>query len=329
MATDVQQETLLRVERLNVAFRARGDKLNIVKDVSFSLVRGKTLCVVGESGSGKTTLCMALLRLLPSNAEFGGMVQLAGEDLSKLSELQLSDIRGRRVGVIFQDPARALNPVLTIGRQIGEVLERHLEMPRHLARQRAANLLIEVGISDPLMRLQQYPHELSGGLKQRVMIAIAIACEPDLLIADEPTTALDVTIQRQVLRLLRKLSSERRLSVVLVTHDFGVVAGLADHVAVMYAGRIVEYGDVVEIFHRPRHPYTQALLSANPRRVLDSEDGMVSLEPIPGAPPSPQEKLLGCEFAPRCRHRQESCSVSPNLTELPHSVACWFPDMHR
>ena len=267
---------------------------------------------------------MAIVGLLPDNARVRGRIEFVGANIAQLSDAQMNEIRGRHIGVVFQDPARALNPVFTVGYQIVEVLERHLPLSRRQAVARAADLLVEVGISDPELRLQQYPHELSGGLKQRVMIAMAIACEPQLLIADEPTTALDVTIQRQVLKLLRRLSIQRNLSLVLVTHDFGVVAAMADEVAVMYAGRIVERGDVVDVFHSPKHPYTQALLAANPRRILDADDRTLKLEPIAGAPPSPAERSEGCDFAPRCRYRKPECDTVPALTgKLQHSVACW------
>jgi oligopeptide/dipeptide ABC transporter ATP-binding protein len=229
------------------------------------------------------------------------------------------------MGVVFQDPSRSLNPVFTIGRQIGETLQRHLGLTRRQALARAAELLAEVGVNDPNLRITQYPHELSGGLKQRVMIAIAIACEPALLIADEPTTALDVTIQGQVLRLLQKLSDTRGLALILVTHDFGVVAAIADRVAVMYAGRFVEYAEVVELFRHPLHPYTRALLEANPRKALDAEGEAGVLAPIPGSPPNPLDLPVGCSFAPRCSRRFDACNAPPALAVYrpDHAAACW------
>lgn len=317
---------LLRVAGLDIAFRTRAGLLSAVKKVSFSLRRGESLGVVGESGSGKSTLSMAIAGLLPTNAQVSGEVMFDGTDLLTRSEHDLSDIRGRRLGVIFQDAGRSLNPVLTIGRQIGEVLQRHMGADRHTARRRAVELLTEVGVNDPELRAKQYPHELSGGLKQRVMIATAIACEPDLLIADEPTTALDVTIQGQVLRLLQRLRAERGLALILVTHDFGVVAAMADRVAVMYAGAIVEYADAVELFHDPRHPYSEALLNANPRRVLDAADEGARLEPIPGSPPNPLDLFSGCSFAPRCPKKHDACSAIPKLavSRPGHAAACWL-----
>jgi oligopeptide/dipeptide ABC transporter ATP-binding protein len=317
---------LLRVEGLTVGFRVRGSELFAVRGVSFSLSRGETLCIVGESGSGKSTLSMAIAGLLPPNGRSAGQVVLGGRDLLRCSERELSDIRGRELGFVFQDPGRSLNPVMTIGRQIAEVLERHLGTNAPAARTQAAEFLAEVGVNDPELRVRQYPHELSGGLKQRVMIAIAIACRPDVLIADEPTTALDVTIQGQVLRLLQRLRRERGLSLILVTHDFGVVAAMADQVAVMYAGRIVEYAPVHELFHATRHPYTQALLEANPRRVLDESDIPDRLEPIPGTPPSALDPLSGCSFAPRCGKRYDACALPPPLEgwRAGHDVACWL-----
>jgi peptide/nickel transport system ATP-binding protein len=322
---------LLRVDGLAVSFQTRAGSLEVVRNVDLRLARGETLCVVGESGSGKTTMSLALVGLLPANARIAGHVELHGDVLSSYSEDQLSNVRGRRVGIIFQDPSRALNPVLTVGRQIGEVLQRHMGLTRRAAHGRTLELMNEVGINDVPLRVDQYPHELSGGLKQRVMIAMAIACEPELIIADEPTTALDVTIQRQVLRLLKGLSEERGLSLILVTHDFGVVAAMADNVAVMYAGRIIEYGTVFDTFRKPLHPYTAALLSANPRRVLDAREAgrEAELSPIPGAPPSLIDRISGCEFSPRCRYRQAACTVTPPLGGNGHLAACWFPGIAR
>ena len=318
-------DTLLAVKSLKVAFKTRDGLLEAVKGVSFDLHRGQTLCIVGESGCGKSTMSMALVGLLPDNAIASGDVSFDGSQMLNCSENSLAQIRGRRIGVIFQDPARSLNPVLTIGRQIGEVLRKHLGMTKDAIRARIIALLAEVGINDPELRIGQYPHELSGGLKQRVMIAMAIACEPDLLIADEPTTALDVTVQRQVLGLLRGLQEKRRLALILVTHDFGVVSAMAEHVAVMYAGRIVEFADVFELFNNARHPYTKALLNANPRRVLAAASS-APLRPIPGSPPSPLESIPGCSFSPRCPERHAACVDSPRefITGTDHKISCWL-----
>ena len=323
----VANDPLLRVKDVSIEFSTRRGRLRAVNGVSLELDRGKTLCIVGESGAGKSTGSMAVAGLSPDNASVAGSVTFGGRSLLGMPEEQLCDVRGRKIGVIFQDPSRSLNPVFTIGRQIGETLERHLGMTKRQAKARAIEVLADVGMSDPSLRADQYPHELSGGLKQRAMIAIAIACEPDLLIADEPTTALDVTVQAQVLRLLRKLRDQKGLALILVTHDFGVVAAMADRVAVMYAGRIVEFADAIELFEEPRHPYTAALLESNPRALIESGREDAVLQPIPGSPPDPLMPMTGCSFAARCTRRSEACSVSPDLTQLVggRSVACWNP----
>ncbi|MFM9970155.1 MAG: ABC transporter ATP-binding protein [Burkholderiales bacterium] len=318
--------SLLAIERLCVEFAAKAGPLPAVREVSLALRRGEALCIVGESGSGKSTLALAVIGLLADNARVTGRIVFNGGDLLTHTEEQLGEIRGRRIGFIFQDPARALNPVLSIGRQITEVLLRHSTTDKTLALARAEQLLTEVGVNDARLRLRQYPHELSGGIKQRVMIAMAIACEPELLIADEPTTALDVTIQGQVLRLLRRLCNERGVALILVTHDFGVVAAMADRVAVMYAGRVVEYARAVDLFQQPQHPYSQGLLVANPRRVLDADIGTTMLDPIPGSPPSPYDSDVGCSFAPRCAKRHDACTTRPTLRvgANEHLAACWL-----
>jgi peptide/nickel transport system ATP-binding protein len=321
----VAVEPVLRVEDLHVDFHTRRGLVRAVQGVSFAIEPGKTLCIVGESGSGKSTMSLGLVGLLPGNARATGRVRLEGDEILGQTETQLEDVRGRRAGVVFQDAARALNPVLTIGRQIGEVLQRHLGMPAAAALARAVELLTEVGVNDPAARIKQYPHQLSGGLKQRVMIAIAIACEPALVIADEPTTALDVSVQGQVLRLLRRLCTERRLALLLVTHDFGVVAAVADDVAVMYAGRVVEYADAVRLFQAPGHPYTRALLAATPRIAVNAAGERATIVPIPGAPPDPLAEPEGCSFAPRCADRFERCVERPSLREgtAGDRAACW------
>jgi oligopeptide/dipeptide ABC transporter ATP-binding protein len=326
----VTAKPVLRVEDLHVDFHTRRGLVRAVQGVSLAIEAGKTLCIVGESGSGKSTMALGLVGLLPGNAQTSGRVRLEGDDILGTSEMQLEDVRGRRVGVVFQDAARALNPVLTIGRQIAEVLQRHLNVSAHTALARAVELLTEVGVNDPVARIKQYPHQLSGGLKQRVMIAIAIACEPALVIADEPTTALDVSVQGQVLRLLRRLCTERRLALMLVTHDFGVVAAVADDVAVMYAGRIIEYADAVRMFQAPEHPYTRALLAATPRIALNEDGERAKIEPIPGSPPDPLLQPGGCSFAPRCVDRFEHCVERPPLRDGPAGdrAACWLVGAH-
>ena len=251
-----------------------------------------------------------------------------GRDVLQLSEREREDIRGRQIGVVFQDAARALNPVLTIGHQIAEVMQRHLGLTRAAALARAVEILTEVGVADAGERIRDFPHQLSGGLKQRVMIASAIACEPVLLIADEPTTALDVSVQGQVLALLRRLCSQRGLTLLLITHDFGVVSAMADRVAVMYAGRIVELSDAVPLFHQPLHPYTCALLAANPRLLLAADGSRRPIVPIPGAPPDPADVTSGCSFAPRCSSVFGACIERPPLRRGAerHDVACWLAD---
>jgi peptide/nickel transport system ATP-binding protein len=325
-AADRVEAPILSVRNLNVSFRTRDGAVRAVKDVSFDLRPRETICLVGESGSGKSTASLALIRLVPAYAEVSGQVFLQGKNLLEAAETELRGIRGHRVGFIFQDPSRALNPLLSVGQQIMEPLRLHLNMSRSSARKRALELLESVGVNEPQLRIKQYPHELSGGLKQRVMIAMAIACEPQLLIADEPTTALDVTIQGQVLALLRRLCAERELALILVTHDFGVVSAIADRVAVMYGGRIVEQAPVVDLFRAPIHPYTRGLLAANPRIVVESDDPEARLAQIPGSPPDPLDSFTGCMFAPRCYRRAEACAVAPPIELLPdgREAACWF-----
>jgi oligopeptide/dipeptide ABC transporter ATP-binding protein len=322
----VTAEPVLCVEDLRVDFHARRGLVRAVRGVSLAVEAGETLCIVGESGSGKSTMSLAVPGLLPSNARASGRVRLRGDDLLGAQEADLENVRGKRIGVVFQDAARALNPVLTIGRQIAEVVQRHLGVPEHVAQSRAVELLVEVGVNDPQTRMKQYPHQLSGGLKQRVMIAVAIACEPELVIADEPTTALDVSVQGQVLRMLRRLCTERRLALLLITHNFGVVSALADRVAVMYAGRIVESAGVVAVLREPAHPYTRALIAATPRLVLDDDGESPLMAPIPGAPPSPLGDDAGCSFAPRCAYRFEKCMERPPLRESAAGgvAACWL-----
>ena len=319
-------EPVLSVDQLCVDFQTRRGVVRAVRGVSLTVQAGETLCIVGESGSGKSTMALALPGLLPRNARSSGRVRLLGNDLLGAPERDLENVRGKRIGVVFQDAARALNPVLTIGRQIVDVMLRHLGVPEHVALTRAVELLGEVGVSDPKTRMRQYPHQLSGGLKQRVMIAVAIACEPELVIADEPTTALDVSVQGQVLRLLRRLCTERRIALLLITHNFGVVSALADRVAVMYAGRIVESAGVVTVLREPAHPYTRALLGASPRLELGDGIDAPALAPIPGTPPSPLSDDAGCSYAPRCTFRFDKCIQRPPLREFAAGgvAACWL-----
>ena len=288
---------ILNVNDLNVSFNTDGGRLRAVRGISFSLERGKTLAIVGESGSGKSVTSKAILGILPPNASVdGGEIEFEGQQLLSLTERQMCNIRGRRISMIFQDPFSSLDPVVRVGRQICEGMMLG-KVRREDARLLALSLLREVGIPSPEAALERYPFEFSGGQRQRIVTAIALSSDPDLLICDEPTTALDVTIQAQILDLLDRLKRERALSMLFITHDLGVVATVADYVAVMYAGKIVEYGKSEEIFCDPRHPYTWALLCSTPD--LDSSGG---LESIPGTPPSLTEEIRGDAFAPRNKY---------------------------
>jgi peptide/nickel transport system ATP-binding protein len=306
---------LLDVEDLSVTFtrRARRD-VHAVDGVTFSVEAGQTVGLVGESGSGKSVTSLALMGLLPARGvRIDGRVTFAGQDLLELSQDELRDLRGRDLAMVFQDPLSSLNPVIPIGVQITEVLERHRDLSGAAAKAEAARLLDLVGIPDPTRRLKEYPHQLSGGMRQRALIAMAVACKPRLLIADEPTTALDVTIQAQILELLRELVREQNTALVLITHDLGVVAGLCDRVNVMYSGRIVEQTDRRTLFVEPRHPYTGGLLASIPR--LDST-GDVPLTPIPGSPTDTLPWTSACAFAPRCGRKVDICiQQTPNLDD--------------
>ena len=317
---------LLRVRDLTVTFRGRGRRdVRAVDHIDLDVAAGSTVGIVGESGSGKSVTSLAALGLLGRRGvDVGGTVELDGRDLLQMPDAELRKVRGRDVAMVFQDPMSSLNPVLTVGRQVTEVLERHRDMDRAVARAEAATLLDSVGIADPQQRLRSYPHQLSGGMRQRVMIAIALACRPRLLIADEPTTALDVTISAQILALLRSLVVDSQTALVLITHDLGVVAGICDTVHVMYAGRIVESAHRRELFARPRHPYTTGLLASVPR--LDQPRGMPLL-PIPGSPSDTIAWSAGCAFAPRCTHQVDGClGVPPGLAdEGAHLVRCVNP----
>jgi oligopeptide/dipeptide ABC transporter ATP-binding protein len=322
MAQDAQGP-ILAVRDLRVYFSRGADAARAVDGVSFELRRGETLALVGESGSGKTLTGLALMGLLPRGASVaGGHADFDGTDLLAADEATLRRLRGRRLAMIFQDPLSALNPYLTVGRQITEATELHLGLSRRAAREQAVEMLSSVGIADAARRSHDYPHQFSGGMRQRVMIAMALACDPALLIADEPTTALDVTVQAQILDLLAHLRERSQTSVILITHDLGVVAGTADRVAVMYAGRVVEQAPVAELFAAPRHPYTVGLLESLPS--LEGERG--ELRQIPGSPPDPREVRRGCAFAPRCSEALERCAVeAPPCVTLggAHSADCW------
>jgi peptide/nickel transport system ATP-binding protein len=307
-------EPLLRVEDLRVTFGKGKNEFVAVDGVSFDVAPGQTVGLVGESGCGKSVTSLAIMRLLPSRGNtVTGRVLFEGEDLLTLGEAEIRDRRGADVAMIFQDPLSSLNPVVPLGVQVGEVLQRHKGMNRDAARRRSTELLDKVGIPDPTRRLTEYPHQLSGGMRQRALIAMALACEPRLLIADEPTTALDVTIQAQILALLKELVSESGTALVMITHDLGVVAGLCDEVNVLYAGRIVERAARHPLFAWPRHPYTGGLLASIPR--LDDARGR-RLEPIPGSVADNIPWPQGCAFAPRCSRATEVCtSQTPDLVQ--------------
>ena len=318
---------LLDVQGLNIDYETTRGSHRAVADVSFSLARGQTMALVGESGSGKSTIALGLLRLIRRTAGrvSGGAVMFDGVDLLALPERKMQAIRGAGIGIIFQDPAMALNPVHTIGRQIAEPMLLHgIATPRD-AMDRAIELLRLVGVPSPGDRIHQYPHNLSGGMRQRVMIAIALACRPSLLIADEPTTALDVSVQAQVLALIADLKDKLNMAVLLITHDLAVVSGFADRVAVLYAGRIVEQGPVADVFSHPCHPYTQGLLNASDW----SGDPGERLRDIPGSIPSPAEMPAGCAFSTRCAVALSHCrSQRPELRPLTpaRSAACFLAE---
>jgi oligopeptide transport system ATP-binding protein len=317
-------EPILQVRDLRVEFRTEGSVVRAVEGVSFDVAPGRTLALVGESGSGKSVTNLAILRLVPDppGRITGGTIRFAGMDLLALSEAEMRRVRGKRIAMIFQDPMTSLNPYLKVSRQLTEVLELHERCTRAQARARAIEMLERVGIPDAARRMSGYPHQFSGGMRQRVMIAMALLCKPALLLADEPTTALDVTVQAQILDLIGELRDALGTAVVLVTHDLGVVAGRADEIAVMYAGRIVEQAPATELFANPRHPYTLGLLRSIPRL----EASRARLIPIPGRPPDLRHPLAGCALAPRCEFVQDRCrSESPALRPvgLQHQAACW------
>jgi oligopeptide/dipeptide ABC transporter ATP-binding protein len=320
-------ETLLEVRDLHVQFGSGDRAVRAVNGVDFSLCGGERLAIVGESGSGKSVMSLALLRLLPRNAQIpSGEVLLDGKPVFGLTERELGRIRGRRAAMVFQDPMSSLNPVLRIGRQIIAPQRRHLGISVDAAHARGVELLAEVGLPDPERAMRAYPHELSGGMRQRVLIAMALSCKPSLIIADEPTTALDVTVQAQIIRLLTRLSEEHGVAMILVTHDLGIVARFAQRVAVMYGGRFVEIGSVDQIFQNPQHPYTQGLLRSIPRAGVGRKDLLYQID---GFPPDPTTLPLGCAFGPRCAWVTEDCRREvPQLTERDdsHHARCLVTD---
>jgi peptide/nickel transport system ATP-binding protein len=321
---------LLEVEGLRTHFFTRDGVVRAVDGVSFSIQPGETLALVGESGCGKSVTSLSIMRLIasPPGRVVGGTIRFDGRDLLALSEPEMRKVRGNEISMIFQEPMTSLNPVLTIGRQIAESLVLHRGMTRADAMARTVELLRLVNIPEPARRAAEYPHQMSGGMRQRVMIAMALACDPKLLIADEPTTALDVTIQAQILDLMRELQAKTGTAILLITHDLGVVAEMAQRVVVMYAGRKVEEAPVGELFAHPRHPYTRGLMNSMPR-LGSSLGARQRLQEIPGMVPSLREPLAGCAFAARCAYAVEACrtGVPPFDPKAPgHAVACWEAD---
>jgi len=317
-------QPLLDIRSLSVCLEPhRGSSFHVVRDVSLTLKRGNVFCLVGESGCGKSMTALSILRLLPDIGRIeSGQIDFEGEDLTKISESELNHIRGQRIGMIFQEPMTSLNPVLRVGNQVSEVLIHHLKMSSKEAEQRTIELFRCVGIPEASTRILDYPHQLSGGLRQRVMIAIAMACNPSLILADEPTTALDVTVQGQILALLQEQAQSRGLGVLLITHDLGIVYSMAHDVGVMYAGRMVEKASTEELFSEPLHPYTQGLIASAPALLSTHK---TRLHTISGSVPLPWEMPQGCPFRPRCPHAFEKCFNEPPLTRQgTHEVRCWI-----
>ncbi len=319
-------EPLLQVKNLKTQFFTQDGVVRAVDDVSFEILPGETLGVVGESGSGKSITAMSLMRLIPSppGKIVNGSISFEGEDILGMSDEEMRHVRGNKIAMIFQDPMTSLNPVLSINRQISESLELHMGMSKSQARNRAIELLKMVGIPNAEQRVDQYPHQFSGGMRQRVMIAMALSCNPKMLIADEPTTALDVTIQAQILDLMRNLQAEHDTALMLITHDLGVVAGMSDRIQVMYAGHIVETAETEELFANPRHPYTVGLLNSIPRLDATRKE---RLEPIRGLPPDLIDLPDMCPFLPRCDYAREKCEQqNPPLMNVAagHQSACWY-----
>lgn len=313
---------LLEARHLRVSFPGRHGLLDAVRNLDFTLPKAAITCLVGESGCGKSLTCRAILRLAPENAVLGGEIFFNGRDILQMSEKELRKIRGASISMIFQEPMTSLNPVLTVGEQTAEPLRLHLGMNRKEARERVVELFRQTGIPSPEERYSDYPHQLSGGMRQRVMIAMALSCRPDLLLADEPTTALDATIQGQILRLVLHESREREMCVLLITHDLGVVADVADYVGVMYAGIMAEYTQVAELFANPLHPYTRGLIASAPSA---SSITLHRLPTISGTVPTLEQMPRGCPYHPRCPQRMPICQEKmPSTTGTDHKVACWL-----
>lgn len=323
----LRMEKLLEINNLHISFKTYGGEVKAVRGVNFYVNKGEVLGIVGESGCGKSVTVHSIMRLLPTPPAIiseESEILFKGEDLVTKSEKEMQKIRGNEISMIFQDPMTSLNPTMKVGKQIAEVLQKHQKISSSEVRKRAIEMLEMVGIPQPEKRVDQYPHEFSGGMRQRVMIAIALACKPQLLIADEPTTALDVTIQMQILRLMKELQSKLETSIILITHDLGVVAETCDRIAVMYAGQVVETGTAEEIYYKPNHPYTRALLKSIPRLDLKQDE---PLTPILGTPPDLFSPPPGCPFYARCDHAMEICkSHNPDIEALggKHYSACWL-----
>ena len=316
---------LLEIEDLTVEFRTPGGKVRAVNQVSYDISAGDVVAVVGESGSGKSVSALAVLGLVPQppGRVVGGSVRFRGQELLGLEEEAIRRLRGRHIAMVFQEPMTSLNPLLSVGSQLTEAMQLHLQLSPRAARERAVELLTMVGIADPARRLKQYPHHFSGGMRQRVMIAMALSCEPALIIADEPTTALDVTIQAQILSLMQDLTQRLGVALVIITHNLGIVARYAHQVNVMYAGRVIERGPAEAIYRQPSHPYTMGLLNSVPR--LDRPRGR-PLDPLPGSPPDMAAEIVGCAFRPRCRFAANRCAtqrpILQNVSDT-HVSACW------
>lgn len=329
MTSTVKVESILELDKVNVSFNVEGEKIHILRDVSLSVPRGSFLCVVGESGCGKSVTAQAIVQLLPDNGEItSGRIEFNNKselvELNKLEKFgsQMRGIRGGQIGMIFQDTLSSLNPAHKVGRQVAEGLRQHVKISKDQARIRVVDLFRKLGISDAPRRYDAYPHEFSGGMRQRVMIAVATICEPDLVIADEPTTALDVTIQAQIMTLLKELQRKAGKTFILITHNMALVSEVADHVAVMYLGRVVEYGTTEQVLRNPRHPYTRALLESVP--TLDADKDF-KLKTIVGQTPSPSDVTTGCEFAGRCPYVIDQCksgTVDMRLLDDGHEVRC-------
>ena len=321
-------EPILSVKDLSVSFNAFAGKVHAVRDVNFDLYKGETLAIVGESGSGKSVTTKAILGILAKNGHIdSGTIMYQGQDMAKYKEADFYKIRGKRISLVFQDPLSALNPSMKIGKQITEVIKNHQKVTDAEARARAIELMGQVGIPSPEKRLNQYPHEFSGGMRQRIIIAIALANNPKLIIADEPTTALDVTIQAQVLDLIRDMKEKMNSSVIMITHDLGVVASLCDRILIMYGGKIVESGSDREIFYDPKHPYTRGLLQC-----VHNPEKKEKLKPIAGSPPDLLKPPAGCPFVDRCPEAMKVCKLyMPEVTtySATHQCACWLEEANR